>query len=240
MGDVWASRRQGIMPGAAGRIACAGRLIPPRSTEIRRVHTAHRGRYGAPRIHTTLRTGAGMARQGSIQLCAPGPVWRAKNPCNFARRRACGKPRVHAALRVERRMRQHGIRAKTPRRVLVWTTYSHHNLPIAPNRLDRNFAVERPNQVWLGRHHLCANRCRLALPGGRARSLHQEDYWLGDAWPHAGELTIAALTMAIQRQKPHPGLVHHSDRGSQYAAAEYRKVLDAAGMIQSMRRKANC
>jgi putative transposase len=54
------------------------------------------------------------------------------------------------------------------------------------------------------------------------------------------ELAIAALTMAIQRQKPLPGLIHHSDRGSQYAAAGYRKLLHAAGMIQSMSRKGNC
>jgi transposase InsO family protein len=54
------------------------------------------------------------------------------------------------------------------------------------------------------------------------------------------EFTIAALTMAIQRQKPPPGLIHHSDRGSQYAAADYRKALCAAGMIQSMSRKGNC
>jgi hypothetical protein len=53
------------------------------------------------------------------------------------------------------------------------------------------------------------------------------------------ELTIAALTMAIRRQNPPPGLIHHSDRGSQYAAADYRKVLDKAGMIQSMSRKGN-
>ena len=54
------------------------------------------------------------------------------------------------------------------------------------------------------------------------------------------ELTTAALTMAIRRQKPPTGLIHHSDRGSQYAAAGYRKVLGAAGMIQSMSRKGNC
>ena len=54
------------------------------------------------------------------------------------------------------------------------------------------------------------------------------------------ELTVAALTMAIQRQKPPPCRIHHSDRGSQYAAADYRKVLSAAGMIQSMSRKGNC
>jgi transposase InsO family protein len=54
------------------------------------------------------------------------------------------------------------------------------------------------------------------------------------------ELTVAALTMAIQRQKPLPGLIHHSDRGRQYAAGEYRKVLNAARMTQSMSRKGNC
>jgi transposase InsO family protein len=54
------------------------------------------------------------------------------------------------------------------------------------------------------------------------------------------ELTIAALTMAIQRQRPGAGLVHHSDRGSQYAAGDYRDILQAAAIIQSMSRKGNC
>ena len=58
---------------------------------------------------------------------------------------------------------------------------------------------------------------------------------------HMGaELTIAALTMAIQRQRPAAGLIHHSDRGCQYAAGEYRKILQAAAITQSMSRKANC
>ena len=51
--------------------------------------------------------------------------------------------------RVERLMHHHGIRARTPRRFRVRTTDSHHDLPIAPNRLDQKFAAERPNQVWL-------------------------------------------------------------------------------------------
>ena len=54
------------------------------------------------------------------------------------------------------------------------------------------------------------------------------------------ELTAAALTMAVQRQKPPPGLIHHSGRGSQYATAFYREVPGAAGMVQSMSRKENC
>src|SRR4051794_21193706 len=54
------------------------------------------------------------------------------------------------------------------------------------------------------------------------------------------ELTITALTMAIQRRRPAPGLMHHSDRGSQYAAGDYRKILQAAAITQSMSRKGNC
>ena len=54
------------------------------------------------------------------------------------------------------------------------------------------------------------------------------------------ELTIAALTMALQRRRPRPGLIHHSDRGSQYAAGDYRKLLQAAAITPSMSRKANC
>src|SRR3954447_26709884 len=54
------------------------------------------------------------------------------------------------------------------------------------------------------------------------------------------ELTIAALTMAIQRRRPGPGLIHHSDRGSRYAAGAHRKILQAAAITQSMSRKANC
>jgi putative transposase len=57
--------------------------------------------------------------------------------------------------------------------------------------------------------------------------LRQEDYWLGNYHIRA-ELSIVAPTMAIRRQKPHPGLIHHSDRCSQYAAAEYRKLVKAA------------
>ena len=110
----------GVSP--AGYYAWRGRPESPRKAanrallaEIRRVHAAHRGRYGAPRVHATL--------------CAEG----------------------HAASRghVERLMRHHGIRAIMPRRFRVRTTDSHHDLPIAPNRLEHNFAAERPNQVWL-------------------------------------------------------------------------------------------
>ena len=120
------------------------------------------------------------------------------------------------------------------------TTDSHHDLPIAPNRLDQKFAAERPNQVWL------ADITYVPTEEGWLYLAIVLDLFTRKIVGFAmrdhlrAELTIAALTMAIQWQKPPPGLTHHSDRGSQYAAAGYRKVHDAAGMIQSMSRKGNC
>jgi putative transposase len=169
---------------------------------------------------------------------------------HMAHHRRYGVPRIHAALRaeghtasrgrVERLMRHHGIRAIRPRRFLIGTTDSHHDLPIAPNRLDQKFTAERPNQVWLADiTYVPTKEGWLYLAAVLDLFTRKIVGWAMRDHMRA-ELTTAALTMAIQRQKPSPGLIHHSDRGSQYAAAGYRKVLGAAGMIQSMSRKGNC
>ena len=175
-------------------------------TEIRRVHKAHRGRYGAPRVHATLRAGGYMVSRG----------------------------------RVERLMRHHGIRARMRRQFRVRTTDSHHDLPIAPNLLEQTFVATRPNQIWLA-----DITCVPTSEGWLYLAVVLDHFTRKIAgWAMRGhmraEWTIAVLTMAIQRQKPLAGLIHHSDRGGQYAAADYRKVLGAAGMIQSMGRKGNC
>ena len=139
------------------------------------------------------------------------------------------------AVRTSARAWSRRFEKKTPRRFLACA--SHHDLPIAPNRLGQKFAAGRPNQVWLGPHHLRANRGGwLYLAAVRYLFTRKIVGWVMRVHMRA-ELTIAALTMAIKRQKPHPGLTHHSGRGRQYAAAGYRKVHDAAGMIQSMRPK---
>jgi hypothetical protein len=78
------------------------------------------------------------------------------------------------------RCRNHS--AVTPWHFRAYTTDSHHDLPVAPNRLSQNFAAGRPNQIWL----LCANLRRMALSGRRARSLYQKDRRLGDARSPAG------------------------------------------------------
>jgi putative transposase len=161
-----------------------------------------------------------------------------------------GSPRVHAALRgqgrgasrgrIERLMHRHGIRAimAPPRRVR--TTDSRHGLPIAPNLIDRNFTAAAANRIWLadityiptaeGWLYLAAimDLFSRKIVGWAMRDHMQVD------------LTSSALTMAIQRQKPQAGLIHHSDRGVQYASHDYRAALSAAGIVSSMSRKANC
>jgi putative transposase len=198
---------------AAGYYAWRGRPESSRKaanrvllSEIRRLHLAHRGRYGAPRIHAALRGLGHTASRG----------------------------------RVERLMHHHGIRAITARRFRAWTTDSRHDWPIAPNRLGQKFAAERPNQIWLADvSYVPTGQGWLYLAVVLDLFTRKIVGWAMRDHMRAG-LTIAALSMAIKRQKPPPGLIHHSDRGSQYAAADYRKVLNAARMIQSMSRKGNC
>jgi putative transposase len=161
-----------------------------------------------------------------------------------------GAPRIHAELRaegqsvsrkrVERMMRRHGIRAHAPRRYRACTTDSKHSLPVAANLLDRNFAAEKPDQVWLADiTYIPTGEGWLYLAVILDLFTRKLVGWAMRDHMRA-ELTIAALTMAIQRRRPGPDLIHHSDRGSQYAAGDYRKILQGATITRSMSRKANC
>src|SRR5215210_4215297 len=161
-----------------------------------------------------------------------------------------GAPRIHAELRaeghivsrkrIERVMHRHGIRAHAPRRYRVCTTDSKHALPIAANLLDRNFVAEKPDQIWLADiAYIPTGEGWLYLAVILDLFTRKVVGWAMREHMRA-ELTMAALTMAIQRRRPGPGLVHHSDRGSQYAAGNYRKILQAAAITQSMSRKGNC
>jgi putative transposase len=161
-----------------------------------------------------------------------------------------GAPRIHAALRaegqtvsrkrIERMMRHHGIRARVPRRYRVCTTDSKHSLPVAPNLLDQNFVADRPNQVWLADiTYIPSAEGWLYLAVILDLFTRKVVGWAMRDHMRA-ELTIAALTMAIQRRRPRAGLIHHSDRGSQYAAGTYRDILRAAAITPSMSRKGNC
>jgi putative transposase len=172
-------------------------------------------------------------RDPAASCGASRALWRTKDAALRARGYAASRGRV------ERLMRHQGVRATMPRRFRLCTTDSRHDLPVAPNRLDQKFAAERPNQVWLADiSYVPTSEGWLYLAVVLDLFTRKIVGWAMRDHMRM-ELTIAALTMD-QRQKPPPGLIHHSDRGSQYAAADYRKLLGAAGMIQSMSRKGNC
>ena len=131
-------------------------------------------------------------------------------------------------------------RAHAPRRYRVCTTDSKHSLPVAANLLDQKFTAEKPDQVWLADiTYIPTGEGWLYLAVILDLFTRKVVGWAMREHMRV-ELTMAALTMAIQRRRPGPGLVHHSDRGSQYAAGDYRKILQDATITQSMSRKANC
>jgi transposase InsO family protein len=149
-----------------------------------------------------------------------------------ARRRVYGSPRVHAELcrgglrhsrrRVERLMREMGLPARQGRRRTPRTTDSRHDLPIASNLLARNFAAERPDQVWLvDISYIPTGEGFLYLAAIKDMATREIVGW-SMADHLRSELCIGALVMPIQRHRPPPGLVHHGDRGVQYARAVSR------------------
>ena len=161
-----------------------------------------------------------------------------------------GSPRMHAALRaegrsasrgrIERLMRRHGIRALAGRRFRPCTTDSRHPLPIAPSRLQQHFSAPAPNRVWLADiTYLATGEGWLYLAAVLDLATRKIVGWSMRDHMRT-ELTTAALLMAAQRQRPAPGLVHHSDRGSQYAAEAYAGQLAAIGATASMSRTGCC
>jgi putative transposase len=160
-----------------------------------------------------------------------------------------GSPRVHAEMRargrkvsrkrVARLMKKQKLAARKKRRS-VRTTDSNHAHPVAPNVLERDFSPDKPNSTW---------------------ATDITYVWTGEGWLYLAvvldlfsrlvvgwsmsehidtKLVLGALEMALEGRQPPQGLIHHSDRGSQYASAEYRQALASRGIQCSMSRKGNC
>jgi putative transposase len=160
-----------------------------------------------------------------------------------------GSPRVHAELaakgvhtskrRIERLMRKGGLCALRKRR-FTRTTLSRHRLPIAPNLLVRNFTVGAPNRVWTtDLTYIWTLQGWLYLAVMLDLFSRRVVGWAMSA-SLDDSLAISALNMAIQTRRPQRGLIHHSDRGSQYCSNDYLAVLHANGIVRSMSRKADC
>lgn len=166
-----------------------------------------------------------------------------------ASRGTYGSPRVYAALRsrgvrcsrkrVARLMRSCGLKGRRPRRYRV-TTLSSHRFPTAPNRLERQFTVDTLDSVWAGDiTYVWTREGWLYLAVIMDLCSRRIVGWaMDDCMPQ--ELTLGALDMALNQRRPPAGLLHHSDRGSQYAAQAYQEALRQRGIEVSMSRKGNC
>ena len=141
--------------------------------------------------------------------------------------------------RVRKLMALHGIKARTKRKYKA-TTDSNHSLPVAPNLLDRQFAVSRPDQVWTSDiTYLATDEGWVYLAVVIDLFSRQVVGW--SMQPHMKKgLVMDALRMAWFRRHPEAGLIFHSDRGSQYCSHEFQALLTAYGMRSSMSRKGNC
>ena len=141
--------------------------------------------------------------------------------------------------RVRKLMQRHGIKARGKRKFVV-TTDSKHNLPIAPNLLARNFSPEAPNQVWASDiTYIATDEGWLYLAAVIDLFSRQVVGW--SMQPHMQtSLVTDALRMALFRRWPEPGLIFHSDRGSQYCSHAFQDTLAEYGMQSSMSRKGNC
>jgi putative transposase len=164
-------------------------------------------------------------------------------------RQSYGSPRITDELiaagtpcgrhRVARLMRVHGIKAKTVKRFRV-TTDSKHRYPVASNLLKREFAAVHPNQVWL------ADITYIPTTEGWLYLAVVLDLYARRivGWAMSdrinGALTLTALRQALAQRQPPAGLIHHSDRGKQYAAGGYQKLLREHDIVCSMSRKGDC
>ena len=142
-------------------------------------------------------------------------------------------------LRVQQLMQRHGIKAKGKRKFVV-TTDSKHDLPIAPNLLERNFTAQGPNQVWTTDiTYIATDEGWLYLVVMLDLYSRQVVGWSMQEHMQAS-LVVDALRMAYFRRKPQVGLIVHSDRGSQYCGHEFQNALKDYKMLSSMSRKGDC
>lgn len=160
-----------------------------------------------------------------------------------------GSPRVYRDLkargirvgkkRVERLMRESGLRGRRKRRFCC-TTDSRHSLPVAPNVLDRRFETDAPNRVWVGDvTYIATSQGWLYLAILLDLFSRRVVGWATSA-TNDRALALAALDDALVHRHPPAGLLHHTDQGSPYASDDYRAALARRGIVASMSRTGDC
>jgi transposase InsO family protein len=164
-------------------------------------------------------------------------------------RNTYGSPRIQASLRrqgqhhgknrIARLMREHQLKARQKRRFVPCTTQTDRALPVVPNRLGRRPAPARPDQVWVADiTYLPTDEGWIYLAVVLDACSRKVVGW-AMALTLETPLVTEALARAQRERRPAPGLLHHSDRGIQYASSAYRALLASSKMIPSMSRLAN-
>jgi len=166
-------------------------------------------------------------------------------------KRTYGSPRMLKMLKglghkigkskVEELMRENNLNAKTKKRYKVQTTQSNHSYPVAANLLNRNFTAFAPNQIWVADiTYIETKREGWAYLATILDLFSRKIVGWSLSKTIDCNLTVSALKNAILTRKPPRGLIHHSDRGTQYAAYDYQEFLAHYGIICSMSRVGNC
>jgi putative transposase len=161
-----------------------------------------------------------------------------------------GSPRIYRELRargvrcdkarVERLMRENEITPPRKKKYRV-TTDSNHKNPVAPNVLQRDFTSPAPNRRWVSDiTYVWTWAGWLYLAVVLDLFSRRVVGWAMDSRLDTESLTLNALHMALRNRAPDRGLIHHSDRGTQYTSGDFRKVLDARGIVCSMSRRGDC
>jgi putative transposase len=218
----------------------------------------HQGAYAVALMCRVLKVSpsgyyAWGRRPASVRARADARLTTEIRVAHATSRRTYGSPRVHAELRahgvrcgrkrVARLMRVDGLAGKRRRRRRPMTTDSRHAQPVAPNVLARRFAVEEiaaVDRVWAGDiTYLPTREGWLYLAVVLDLASRRVIGWAMRATLERA-LTLSALQMALAHRRPSRGVLHHSDRGSQYACGDYQALLAQHGLMCSMSKRGDC
>jgi transposase InsO family protein len=201
------------------------------------------------RVLEVSRSGYYAARQRAQrkpQMCIQGAHAKAVFEASG---QSYGSRRLSAALRAQglqvgrhrarTLMRSHELRPRW-RRKFVHTTDSRHGLAVAPNVLNRQFHPEAPNRAWVSDLTYIRTRSGWLYLAAVLDLYSRKIVGWAMAPSMPAQLVCQALNMAIVSRRPAPGLIVHSDRGSQYASSEHVTLLARHGLVASMSRKGNC